>query len=242
MKKIVLILIVFISFLYSEETDFTGFNERQVILDKIKDVIKKEELVVKAYERYILDTKSLPESIDDLLTSDYLGTDFFDAYDTDNFSSIDFSDGKLTYALKETLTQDEKIKEIYESNTFRDRTFFKDSSIFFLIEDDFAKHLNYLILEQNKSPIISCEDSSSKKYCLRDTNHIYIYSSDTVKDDSTLLMYYHQDKFKSGPIMITKDISLHSNKEFTYLRKGTIMYDSDATKYIKTPTSIQVLK
>jgi hypothetical protein len=242
MKNVVRILLFFTLFLYSQESEFDGFEQRQVVLEKLKEVIKKEEMVVKAYERYILNTKSIPNSINDLLTNDYLGADFFDEYDTTNYSLIDFYDGKLTYALKEPLRNVESIKKLYESDTFRNRTFHRESRVFFLIEDDFAKHLNYLILEQNKSPIINCDEVLSKRYCIRDINHIYIYTSDTVKDDSTLLMYYHQDRFRSGPMMITKDISLHSNKAFTHVRKGTIMYDSDGTKYIKTLTSVQVLK
>lgn len=242
MIKIICFILSLKIFLFSADPDVETFAGKQITLQKIKDLIKKEEFVAKAYETYIVNTKSIPQSINNLLTSDYLGVNFFSDYDADYFLAMSVDNGKISYSLNEFLKKEENknFKDLYESNTFRDRTFYQDGKIYFYLEDSFAKHLNFLILEQSKSPIISCDDSLSKKYCMKD-NHIYIYNSNT-KNDSTLLMYYHQDKFRNGPIMITKDISLHSSKEFTYIQKGTILFDIDGVKYIKTATTVSLLK
>jgi hypothetical protein len=56
-------------------------------------------------------------------------------------------------------------------------------------------------------------------------------------------MYYAIEKFNSGPIIITKDTSLHiTSDEFDFIPRGALLYDTEAIKYIKTTTSIEVVK
>lgn len=53
---------------------------------------------------------------------------------------------KISYALKGDLKSDSTgIKALYESNTFRKRTYYWNNEIHFVLEDAFAKHLFNLI-------------------------------------------------------------------------------------------------
>jgi hypothetical protein len=56
-------------------------------------------------------------------------------------------------------------------------------------------------------------------------------------------MYYHIDKFKTGPIVISNDTSMYDTRsEFKYLPYGTLMYDLEGIKYVKTSSSIEKVK
>lgn len=236
-KKLFLILILINSFFAEEITTFEG---RQEALLKIRNIITQEESISRAYESYILKNYTVP-ALSNLITADYLGVGFTTNFDTTNFNTISLDNLTLSYALKsDALKNDLKFKELYENDTFRDRTYFQDDKIYFLLVDEFAKHLYFLIKRQN-SAILDCTNLLSKRYC-SNNNHIYIYSSDTTKTDATLLMYYHKDKFKTGPFIITNNVSEHSNIEFSSIPKGMVLYDNDGKKYIKTSTSIMVLK
>jgi hypothetical protein len=236
-KKLFLILILVNSF-FAEE--ITTFDARQEALLKIRNIITQEESIARAYESYILKNYNIP-ILSNLITADYLGVEFTTNFDTTNFNSISLDNLTLSYALKsDALKNDLKFKDLYENDTFRNRTYFQDNKIYYLLLDDFAKHLYFLIKRQN-SAILDCTNLLSKRYCVNN-NHIYIYSSDTVKTNATLLLYYHKDKFKMGPFIITNNISEHSNIEFSSIPKGIILYDSDGKKYIKTSTSIMALK
>jgi hypothetical protein len=235
-KKIFLILIFFNVVIFAGS--FSTFDERQEITQKIKNVIIQEESISRAYEAYILTNYRIP-TFTDLKTANYLGTSFSSDLDTTNFNSFIITNLSLNHALKSNdLKNDLSLKSLYESDTFRDRTFFQNDKIYFSFDDEFARHLYFLIKGQNNSPILACTDVSSKKYCT-ENNHIYIYAEDT---KSTLLMYYHKDKYKTGPFVITNNTTLYSNIEFTFIPKGIVLYDTDGKKYIKTTTSIMALK
>lgn len=237
-KKLLLFLFFFNIFSFAE--DFSTFENRQKILQKIRTIIVQEESIARAYESYLLKNLKIP-TFSDLTTSDYLGieTKFLKDFDTTNFNSFTLNDLTLNYAFKSTdIKNDEDLKKLYESDTFRNRTYFQNNLIYFTFENEFAKHIYFLIKRQN-SPILDCtKNVSSKRYCTKD-NHIYIYSDDT---KSVLLMYYHKEKYKTGPFIITNNTTLYSNMEFSTIPKAIVLYDTDGKKYIKTTSEIKALK
>lgn len=236
-KKLLLFLFFFNIFSFAE--DFSTFENRQKILQKIRTIIVQEESIARAYESYLLKNLKIP-TFSDLTTSDYLGieTKFLKDFDTTNFNSFTLNDLTLNYAFKSTdIKNDEDLKKLYESDTFRNRTYFQNNLIYFTFENEFAKHIYFLIKRQN-SPILDCTNVSSKRYCTKD-NHIYIYSDDT---KSVLLMYYHKEKYKTGPFIITNNTTLYSNMEFSTIPKAIVLYDTDGKKYIKTTSEIKALK
>lgn len=241
MKKVLFIFSIFVSFLYS--LDLSDFDVRQKVLMQVKEVVLKEEQMAKAYENYILEKYALPSNSSDLETSDFLGTSFLNIFSnsdySDIFNKISISSiSTLSYALKSELQNDSFIKNMYESNSFRKNTFYSSSKISFIIKDDFAKHLLYLLSKQT-SGIPDC--TTNKKYC-KTGNTIFIYDGDN-HTTANKLMYYHKDKFKTGPIIITKDKSLQTtNEEFDFIPRGALLYDEDGKKYVKTLTSIEEVR
>lgn len=237
MIRYLFVFIILFNFAFS--LDLTNFDERQIILNEIKQIIIKEEQIAKAYEEYILENYAVP-NIANLLISDFLGTNFLTNLDLTNFNTISINTttvSSLSYALKSVLSDDNYLKNLYESDTFRKNTFFADGKINMIVEDDFAKELLYLITKQG-SPILDCTIAGTK-YC-KNGDEIFIY-------DNLLrinfLMYFHKDKFKTGPIIITKDTTLQAtNKEFEFIPKGALLYDEEGTKYIKTIDSVEKIR
>ncbi len=221
------------------------FESKQKTFQDIKKIVQNEESIARAYEKYILDKYNIPSSINDLYTVDYLGdvaannsfiaslTDFSTNFNT--FSIV--NSNQLSYALKDVMKNNSSEQKLYESNTFRKRTYFADGKVYFILEDEYAKHLLNLI-NRLGSEIRDCTSILSKKYCIKE-NHIYLYTSDS---KTTVLFYYHQDKFRSGPILISNDTTLHDEEEFNYIPKGALLYDTKGAKFIKTTAGIEVLK
>lgn len=241
-------IFLFIIFLLSNilNAEITDFDTRQDVILKLKEMVLKEEQIATAYEEYILENYNIPADLNAITSSGYLGSylDFItNSIDTNYFETpvlgnlLNSTLTTISYGLKSVLKTDAYFKNLYESNTFRKKTFYANNKINFIINDDYAKHLLYLISKQGVQ-ILDCITIGTK-YCKKN-EHIYIY------DDITrinLLMYYHKDKFKTGPIIITNDTSLqNTSDEFNFIPKGAILYDTDGIKYVKTLDSIEKLK
>ncbi|MBU0925600.1 hypothetical protein KKG81_11990 [bacterium] len=245
MIKNIFLLIFSFHILYA---DLTDFDTRQIALQDIKKVVQNEESIARAYEQYILDKYDIPSSISVLFTAtgDYLGvkTDFLSSiqdFDT-KFTSFSLNNDSLSYALKNTLSNDSALKELYEGNTFRKKTYFRNNKIYFILEDAFAKHLYNLIKQETQGLLNPCVSTSSGKSCIYN-NHVYVkptYTSGIITD---FLLNYHIDKFKTGPIIITSNTAYHITKtEFNSIPKGALLYDTTGAKYVKTTLGIEALK
>ncbi len=252
MKKILLILILLINLSFA--FDLNKFEDRQSVLQDVKTMILYEESIAKAYEEYILKNYSIPN---DTNISSLIGTLTLknDISATIHVSTLNT---KISYNLKsEIKTADEGIKTLYESNTYRKRTYFRDGEIYFLFEDEFAKHL-YDLIKQNNGTILNCpttEGSVTKQNC-KLNKHIYIGVTNikkyTVKNSQgndeiiyepdNYLITYHIDKFKIGPIVVTTDSSKYNLSTFDFISKGALIYDTNGLKYVKTIDGIEVLK
>jgi hypothetical protein len=246
MIKNIFILIFLFSSLNA--VDLTDFNTRQVAIQDIKKVVQSEESIARAYEQYILDKYNIPSDISVLYTTtgDYLGkkVDFlalienFDTY----FNSFTLNNDSLSYALKNTLSDDSSLKELYQGNTFRKKTYFRNNKIYFILEDAFAKHLYDLIKQEGTALINPCTSTSPNKSCIYN-NHVYVKPTYTAGVITDFLMNYHVDKFKTGPIIITSNTAYHITKtEFNSIPKGALLYDTTGAKYVKTTLGIEALK
>jgi hypothetical protein len=248
--KIIFIFLLSVSFLFA--LDLNDFNDRQKILQDIKKVVQNEESIARAYEKYILENYAIPANINSLYTTNYLGTsvNFLSSISdfASNFNSFSLTQNKISYSLKDVLENDSEIKKLYESNTFRKRTYFRNDEIHFLLEDVFAKHLYDLMKSSNISVINDCPIVvfTTPVNCKED-NHIFIELTKKLDGGlvvpNTYLMSYHIDKFKTGPIIITDDTSKHiTESAFDSISKGALLYDINGVKYLKTLDGIEVLK
>lgn len=250
MIRIFLLLFIVSSFLNA--ADSSAFSDKQELLMRVKTIIQEEESIARAYESFIINEKKLPTTFSDLKTADYLGTTFsLTPFVAGNIASVnDFEFRKvINNRLKGTsLEDDESVKAIYESDLFRKKTFYYDSdTIGIKLDDEFANHLYFLssTISSSGENLIECGKATKKKYCwgeedTENENNIYIYEDDA---QTKLLMYYSIDKFKTGPIIITNDTSLHiTSDEFNSIPRGALLYDTEAVKYIRTQDSIEVVK
>lgn len=243
MRKILLIIISSFTILLADSTDYA--NRQKILLD-IKQVVQKEEEIARSFEKYILTNYGLPNNISVFYTADYLGTsaEFLSSI-TDfstNFNAFTLiSKDKLQYALKDFLRADIGYKSLYEGDTFRKRTYFRDGEIYLILEDVFAKHL-YDLIKQKGSGISNCIHGSSGNSCIQN-NHIYIKPNYKAGKIDEFLMAYHIDKFRTGPIIVTDNTASHvTEKEFESIPRGALIYDIKGAKYIKTNLGIEVLK
>ena len=238
MIKYFLFLIITFNFLQSET-----FQERQTTLQDIKNIVQYEESFSRTYEQYILTNYKLPPAAGTLTTQ--MGGDiksFITIDDEVNLTTLTFGLPKINYALGDALKADSSIRDLYESDTFRKRTYVRDNAVYFILEDSFAKHLFDLIKLNSDSEIKSCISTNSNKACIKD-NHIYIEATYTSGEITGYLMSYHVDKFKTGPIVVTNDTSKHiTDDTFNSIPKGALIYDTDGVKYVKTTTGIEALK
>lgn len=238
MIRLFLIFVISFTFLQSET-----FEERQKTLQDIKSVIQYEESVARIYELYILNNLKLPTiaQINNLLGGNV--KDFITIDDKINDVTLTSGLPKISYALGDDLIADTSIKSLYDSNTYRKKTYVRGDAVYFILEDIFAKHLFDLIALNNNTnkEIKECGSTNSDKACIYN-NHIYIEPTYASGSISGYFMAYHIDKFKTGPIVVTDDTSKHSEEVFKSIAKGTLIYDITGVKYIKTTLGIEVLK
>jgi len=242
MIKILLMIISSFTILLADSADFS--NRQKIVLD-IKQVIQKEEEIARSFEKYILTNYSLPANITALYTIDYLGTsdDFTSSISNfaDNFKAFILSGNSLSYTMKDTLKNDSGYSSLYEGDTFRKRTYYRNERVYLVLEDVFAKHL-YDIIKQKGSGLSACSSSASGVSCILN-NHVYIKPTYSAGKISTFLMAYHIEKFRTGPIIVTDNTALHvTESEFKSIPKGALIYDIKGAKFIKTNLGVEVLK
>lgn len=254
MKKLLLLFLVLVT--YSCSLDLNNFKDRQAVLQDVKKLILYEELVARAYEDLLIKNLDLPTTSDIEVITDNATTGIKTLIKNSIYGalSVDSSATKFSYNLKtgdlvgskEEIT---KIKNFYEDNSFRKNTYIQGDNVYFILKDDFSKHIFDLIsqgktIKKGCEPGISCIQNDKTKLFF---NHIYIdVDADADFQDDVpekYLMAYHIDNFKTGPIIITTSRTKQtSEKIFQSIPKGALMYDFDGVKYVKTSDSIEILK
>lgn len=229
------------------DTRTFDFEQRQEVLQELKNVIQQEESIAKAYEVYLLENYKRPASFTDL--SSVLGISLNSMIlenNSDYFKNIVLDGAKksINYRLTSLIEKDTFLKNMYESDTFRKKTFIYNNKIQIILESNLAKNIYNLINTQNKN-LISCDNPLSGKYCIKkdltgvNKDHIYIYETSL---KNRLLMYYYPKNYEKGPIVIIDDISFHDNIEFKELPLGVVLYDFQGEKYLKTKSTIRKVK
>ena len=254
MKKLLLLFLVLVT--YSCSLDLNNFEDRQAVLQDVKKLILYEELVARAYENLLIKNLELPTTSEIEVVTDDATTTIKTLIKNSiyNALSVDSSTTKFSYNLKtgDLVGSEEEIaniKNFYEDNSFRKNTYIQDNSVYFILEDDFAKHI-FDLINQGKDIKKGCKIGQS---CIQNDkdklffNHIYIDVDPDAdfQDDvpEKYLIAYHIDNFKTGPIIITSNRSKQtSEKIFQSIPKGALMYDFDGVKYVKTSDSIEILK
>lgn len=237
MIRLFLFISISYTFLFAET-----FQERQNTLQDIKNIVQYEESVARTYEEYILNYYKL-STIAQINT--ILGGNIRDFVSSDNKDKINLTTltsgiPKISHALGDDLKNDLSIKSLYESNTFRKKTYVRDGAVYFILENTFAKHLFDLIYLNNNAnkEIKLCDSTNGDKACIYN-DHIYIDATYTLTEITGYLMCYHIDKFETGPIIIS---TITANDIFKSIPKGVLIYDSTGKKYIKTILGIEVIK
>lgn len=239
MMKHFLFLVICFNFLQSET-----FQERQNILLDIKNIVQYEESLSRAYEQYIIDNYRLPSSISNITT--LIGGDitaFVLTIDSQvNTTVLTSGLPKINYALGSNLITDSNFTSLYESDTFRKKTYVRNNAVYFILEDSFAKHLFDLIKLNSGNEIKICVSTNTDKVCIKDSQ-IYINPTYTSGEVSGYIMSYRIDKFKTGPIIVTNDTSKYISEDvFSSIPRGALIYDIKGVKYVKTLISIEALK
>ncbi|CAM3914123.1 hypothetical protein [Arcobacter cloacae] len=244
MKKLFFIFIFLSNIAFS--LDLNDFEERKSVLEDVKSIILYEESIAIAYENYILSNYSIPTLAQIKVLIGDLTTQVSGITTTLTLNNSAIT--KISYALNDTLKADDSIKALYDSNTFRKRTYVRNNEVYFILEDVFAKHLYDLMKSSNISVINNCPIVvfTTAVNC-KENNHIYIGLTKKLEGGlvvpNTYLMVYHIDKFKTGPIIITDDTSKHiTESAFDSIPKGALLYDTNGVKYLKTLDGIEVLK
>ena len=234
MKKIVFLFFIFINISFALEV--VNFVDRQKVLQDVKSIILYEESIARAYEEYILTKYAIPILVQIKVLIGDVPTTVSGLAST---LSLDSSLTKISYGLSSDL-EDSSIKALYESSTFRKRTYFRNDKINFILEDEFAKHL-YDLIKEKGSGLGVCAGVANAD-CINN-NHVYIKPTYTSGAITGFLINYHIDKFKTGPIIVTSDTSKHiTEEEFDSIPKGALIYDITGIKYLKTTSGIEVLK
>lgn len=234
MIKIFLFILISTVFLFAET-----FQERQNTLQDIKNIVQYEESFAKAYEEYILNNYKLPTITQINTLLDGNRKDFVSVDNKDKVNSATLTQGltKLNYALSNDLAD---FKSLYESNTFRKKTYVRDNAVYFILENVFAKHLFDLIYLNNNvnKEIKQCTTTNSDRACIYN-DHIYIDATFTASTITGYLMCYHIGNFEAGPIIIS---TITSDSIFKSIPKGVLIYDTNGKKYIKTTSGVMELK
>ncbi len=240
MKKIVLMFLSLNIFLFSET-----FSEKQTILNEIQEQIAYEESVANAYEEYILIFYKIPTLVD---------TNFSKLIQTKNASSsvvvgnqVLNTNLNLSYGIKSDLNSE--YKKIYESNIYRDKTFVMQGKVHFTLESAFAKHIVSLLGLKNLSSIQVCPTTINSTITCIENSTIYIDAKERKLDAFTnekrpnkFLVAYTIDNFENGPIIVEKSSISNNEKIFSIFKNGTLMYDENGNKYVKTLDKIEELK
>ena len=131
--------------------DLTNFEDRQSALQDVKTIILYEESIAKAYEDFILTNYKFP-------TLAEIKTLIGNLTLVNNISSnlvLSSTLTKISHGLNSDLKADSSIKALYESNTYRKRTYVRNDEINFILEDEFAKHL-YDLMKLSNASIDNC--------------------------------------------------------------------------------------
>lgn len=235
--RIFFILSFFILKLFSDEVDLNKFEDRQAVIEDIRNLILYEEKLSIAYEKFLLDNYTKPTlaqlvaSVDSFIPAKI------------SLENLTLTNDKFNIRLNNNIKVSD-LFAIYKSNKYRNHTYFYNNSIYFIMEDDFANHIYGLIKYNNNSGIQTCETTNgtiTATNC-QYNNHIFIDVT-KIEDNkpSVYKMAYFIEKFKTGPIIFDSTNLAFTDSIFSIIPIGAVLYNFDGDKYIKTKDGIKVV-
>lgn len=225
--KQLFILFLFINFLFANENNIVKYKNA-LLVDKL---IKQEEKIALACEKYILNELEIP-TIDDLTDLNYLGNNF--SKKNTFGDEITFKDNKKLYLQYAITKKAEKyINDLYKRDLHRSRTFvvhnenLDQSYIEITLEDKRAKKL-YLLL-QDYSIDKTCNDINTKnKFCNHNQDSLRFY------DENSNWIEFDKDRLFDGNVTVNNELIL-KKENFINLKVGSYIYLENTAKYIKFP-------
>lgn len=234
-----------LSFIFANEISI--IKQQNVLY--IQNIIKTEEKIAQAYEKYLLANYATP-SLSDLNKTLYLGTNF----DTKNYLgpartlTTDLSGSepiiKLNYAVTKMYDEDNNEKDMYKNALYKRDLYRTQTNVYDAIdpaEEDYVsiqlaskKAENILNIIANNEVIKSketCFDIVTPRYCIENVNTIRWY------EDGINWIEFDLEKFTDGNILVLNK-SMFTSSKITALKVGTFVYVLNDSKYIKTLTSI----
>lgn len=237
------ILICFIFMICTNANDDLTAQKQNVLY--VQNLIEIEENIVKNFEKYILTEFKLPSNIDDLITDDYLGSNFSKLNRMG--TNIDFKD-VLNLKIKYAVTKDEYTKkadinisennyivQLYNRDLRRNYTVaYSDPNILnsyveMRLQSSEAKEI-YNLLKDGNIIEKSCIPTLISRYCNLNKSAVRWYTS------SSEWIEYSKNNFKgniSTSIIAGNDaINLTNEAKFTDLPVGTYII-SNGIKYVR---------
>ncbi|AXX84730.1 hypothetical protein [Aliarcobacter skirrowii] len=229
MKKLILLLVLFLSINAN-----SNFDNTQNIAKKVKEIIEMEERFINSFENHIIQDFRF-------VTPSYIADN--ELIINNSIKNFDKNQNILSFSsnLPEELQNDSFAKNLYESSTYRDRSYFIENKIYFNLQNPLAKLLATIMLYKNINSIDLCPEKYTSKIelChLEDSIYVDVEKYDYVFEDSSykekpskFLLAFSLNSFKNGPIIIEKIDE--DEPIFNIFSNGTIFYDRDGIKYLK---------
>ncbi|MDX4060656.1 hypothetical protein Q6A89_09040 [Aliarcobacter skirrowii] len=229
MKKLILLLVLFLSINAN-----SNFDNTQNIAKKVKEIIEMEERFINSFENHIIQDFRF-------VTPSYIADN--ELIINNSIKDFDIDQNILSFSsnLPEELQNDSFAKNLYESSTYRDRSYFVENKIYFNLQNPLAKLLATIMLYKNINSIEICPEKYTSKIelChLEDSIYVDVEKYDYVFEDSSykekpskFLLAFSLNSFKNGPIIIEKIDE--DEPIFNIFSNGTIFYDRDGIKYLK---------
>lgn len=229
MKKLILLLVLFLSINAN-----SNFDNTQNIAKKVKEIIEMEERFINSFENHIIQDFRF-------VTPSYIADN--ELIINNSIKNFDKNQNILSFSsnLPEELQNDSFAKNLYESSTYRDRSYFVENKIYFNLQNPLAKLLATIMLYKNINSIEICPQKYTNKIelChLEDSIYVDVEKYDYVFEDSSykekpskFLLAFSLNSFKNGPIIIEKIDE--DEPIFNIFSNGTIFYDRDGIKYLK---------
>lgn len=206
----------------------------------VQNMIKLEEKIAQAYEKYLLEELTIP-TMDNLIDDKYLGSNFslVNIFSDENIGFKSASNMQIKYALKNANLEG-YMKDLYNRDLYRLYTSAFEGS-------DYANSHTTIVLQSNKAKTIhnilasshtiqaDCTGLLSDTYCKRNENTIRWY------DDSSNWIEYDMENFESGNVTLSSVIVLY-NTRLNNLKTGVYIYVNNGFKYIKLPSSIALVE
>ena len=249
MIKFFLVFILLFNFSFSNES----LDAQKQNTLYVHNLIEIEERIASNFEKYLLTEFKIP-TIDDLITDEYLGSNF--SLLNKMGDSIDFEDAlnlKIKYAIRknEFINPQDYTILLYNRDLYRDYTTvthkildnkidLTKSYVEFKLKTTEANTI-YNILKAGNIIEKTCTGTLVSKYCNNDKKSIRWYNA------SSNWIEYNKKDFNQGNITISSESILSSEiSKLRDLKVGSYIFIKDKTKNVKladdTSGNLQILK